>query len=317
MSELMRSMSGELTFGESFNAIRDAKPHYWVTLLLGANYGGSIFNLRKRLSFIGPLLRWAPSLSKTAKEAVRCVTQHRELTLEKTRKRIQMDDSHHTEDFFAHAIKTGYRDENQLANQANVFINAGASTSAQTLATTLWFLGNPANAQCLVRLQEEVRSSFKEYEDITSYSVSQLSYLNAVLEETMRIMPPSPVGPPRISPGEVVDGIYVPKGVYVSTDIWSIHRDPRTIERPEKFEPSRWLGSNRPYTVPFSIGPRMCIGVNLAYMEMRIILAKIVYSFDWALTEDFDWIKSSKLFQLWTKPKLSVHFTSAKNGRSR
>ena len=222
-----------------------------------------------------------------------------------------MGESHRTEDFFAHALKMGYRDENELANQANVFINAGASTSAQTLATVLWFLSAPAHAHYLTRLQEEVRSSFAKYEDITGDTVSQLSYLNAVLEETMRIFPPSPVGPPRISPGETVDGIYVPKGVYVSTDVWTLHRNPRLMERPEEFDPSRWLGSNRPYTVPFSIGPRMCIGVNLAYIEMRIILAKLVYSYDWTLTKDIDWLKSSKLFQLWTKPDLMVQFTTA------
>ena len=242
---------------------------------------------------------------------MKCVTQHRALTLEKTKKRIQMGESHRTEDFFAHAIKTGYRDENELAKQAEVFINAGASTSAQTLATVMWFLSAPAHAHYLARLKEEVRGSFAKYEDITSDTVSQLSYLNAVLEETMRVFPPSPVGPPRISPGEKIDGIYVPKGVYVSTDIWSLHRDPRLMERPEEFDPERWLGSNRPYTVPFSIGPRMCIGVNLAYIEMRIILAKLVYSYDWALTQDVDWLESSKLFQLWTKPDLMVQFTPA------
>ena len=310
-AKLTRDESGELTFGEPFNAIRDAQPNYWITLLLGANYGGSIFSLRNRLPLVGPLLRWAPSLSSTAAEAVKCMTQHRTLTLEKTKKRIQMGESHRTEDFFAHAIKMGYKDENELANQANVLINAGASTSAQTLATALWFLSNPDNAHCLTRLQEEVRGSFARYEDITSDSVSQLSYLNAVLEETMRIFPPSPVGPPRISPGETVDGIYVPKGVYVSTDIWTLHRDPRLMESPEKFDPSRWLGDNRPYTVPFSIGPRMCIGVNLAYIEMRIILAKLVYSYDWTLTKDIDWLESSKLYQLWTKPNLMVQFSPA------
>lgn len=254
-------------------------------------------------------MRWAPSLSKTAKEAVKCITQHRALSLEKTKKRIEMGESHHTEDFFAHAIKTGYTGENQLANQANVFLNAGASTSAQTLATTIWYLCT--NTDCLAHLQEEVRSSFARYEDVTSESVSQLSYLNAVLEESMRVIPPSPVGPPRVSPGETVDGVYVPKGVYVSTDIWSIHRDPRLMERPEDFDPSRWLGNNKPYTVPFSIGPRMCIGVNLAYMEMRIIIAKMVYSYDWTLTKEVDWLESSKLLMVWTKPELMVRFTKA------
>ncbi|KAI1499842.1 putative cytochrome P450 [Biscogniauxia marginata] len=312
---------GELTFGESFNAVRETKSHYWVTLLLGANYGGSIFNLQKRFSIIGPILRWAPRLSKTAENAVKCVMQHRTLTLEKTKKRIEMGPSHKTQDFFAHILQYGTekdKDANILANQANVLLNAGAETSAQTLGTTMWFLANPAYAHCLKQLQDEVRGAFDRYEDITGDRVSQLLYLNAVLEEALRIMPPSPVGPPRISPGETVDGLYVPAGTYVSADIWSIHHDERNTARPWEFDPLRWLadGDKRPFSVPFSIGPRMCIGVNLAWIEMRIALAKTVYSFDWALEKDTpNWFRESKLYQLWQKPKLMVKLSAASQSR--
>ncbi|RYP67691.1 hypothetical protein DL771_007098 [Monosporascus sp. 5C6A] len=91
------------------------KPHYWISLLLGANYGGGLFILRNRLSLVCPLLRWAPSFSKTTADTVRCVTQHQAIKLENIWKLVEMGWSHRTEDFFA----------------------AGAATSAQTLAPTL------------------------------------------------------------------------------------------------------------------------------------------------------------------------------------
>lgn len=203
---------------------------------------------------------------------------------------------------------------------AGSFLTAGAETSATALAATVWYLSRPAYAHCLARLQDEVRNGFVRYEDITGDAVAQLPYLNAVLEETMRLMPPSPVGPPRVSPGDTVDGVYVPKGVYVSADIWSFTRDPRNVGGPAEpgvFEPSRWIepGRTRPYSAPFIIGPRMCIGVNIAWLEMRVTLAKLAYAFDLELkdAEGNDWLGRCQLLQLWKKPKLMVRFTARRN----
>lgn len=181
----------------------------------------------------------------------------------------------------------------------------------------MWFLSRPAHAHCLARLRDEVRGGFARYEDMTGDAAARLPYLNAVLEETMRIMPPSPVGPPRVSPGETVDGVYIPKGVYVSADVWSLARDPRNVEgpaAPDVFEPARWTepGRARPYSAPFIIGPRMCIGVNLAWMEMRVTLAKMVYAFDWESAgevEGGDWLEQCQVLQLWKKPKLMIRCT--------
>ncbi|KAI3392899.1 hypothetical protein diail_4986 [Diaporthe ilicicola] len=304
-----------LAFGESFGAIRSGEPNYWVSLLHGATYGSSVGLLAKRIAILGPILRWAPRFSQGAADAIKAMEQHAALTLEKTRARIQMGNEHGVEDFLAPAI--GKLSEEQLAHQGSVFLTAGAETSATALAAAAWFLSRPAHAQCLARLQDEVRSGFARHEDITGDAVAQLPYLNAVLEETMRIMPPSPVGPPRVSPGETVGGVYVPKGVYVSADIWTFTRDPRNVEGPvgpDVFEPSRWIepGKVRPYSAPFIIGPRMCVGVNLAWMEMRITLAKMVYVFDWESigeVEGGDWLEQCQLLQLWKKPKLMIRYT--------
>lgn len=241
---------GELTFGESFNATRDNKSHPWVFILLDATYSGSIFNLRKRLAFVGPLLRWMPYVSTTARAAVESITQHGAMTLAKTRKRIETGPAQSStseramvDDFLAHAIRTGSMSDTELANQAMVILTAGAETSATVLTSTLWYLSLPEYAHCLKRLKSEIRSTFDNAQYVTGDATARLPYLNAVLEETMRIFPPSPVGPPRVSPpgGELVDGTFIPGGTYVSTDVWTIHRDSRTVgDFPDKFIPERW-----------------------------------------------------------------------------
>ncbi|KAF9894168.1 hypothetical protein FE257_009141 [Aspergillus nanangensis] len=273
---------GELTFGESFNATRDNKSHPWVSILLDATYSGSIFNLRKRLAFVGPLLRWMPYISPTARAAVESIAQHGAMTLAKTRKRIEAGPARSgntgnpalVDDFLAHAIRGGMSDT-ELANQAMVMLTAGAETSATALTAALLFLSQPVNAPCLARLRAEVRGAFTTAADVTGDGTARLPYLNAVLEETLRLFPPSPVGPPRVSPlgGESVDGVFIPGGV---------------------------------------IGPRMCIGVTLAWIEMRIALARTVLAFDWELAEDVhpsgDWVEESRLKQLWKKPPLMIRF---------
>lgn len=136
----------------------------------------------------------------------------------------------------------------------------------------------------------------------------------------MRTFPPVAVGLPRVSPGEFVDGVYVPEGIYVSTDIMSLHRNPRNAPSPHEFDPERWLGkdeSERPYTVSFSIGPRMCIGVNLAYLEMRIAIAKVAFAYDWDFaTDPGDWTANCRLTQLWKKPALLCHFVRRRGALS-
>lgn len=87
---------------------------------------------------------------------------------------------------------------------------------------------------------------------------------------------------------------------------------------PFEFHPERFLeGENAAFEAdqrdvlqPFSFGPRNCIGRNLAYAEMRTILARLVWNFDLALApEGKGWLDRQKVFNLWAKPELPVFLT--------
>ena len=79
------------------------------------------------------------------------------------------------------------------------------------MATTTYLLLK--HPEVYEKLKNEVRTHYQNYDDINIASASQLPYFMAVLKESMRIFPPAPQGLPRKSPGWMVDGHYVPKGV--------------------------------------------------------------------------------------------------------
>ncbi|ETS85581.1 hypothetical protein PFICI_03606 [Pestalotiopsis fici W106-1] len=296
---------GDLTFGESFGAVEKAQSHAWVDMLLNALYGTTVMAMTKRAPILQYLLPWL-----IPKSALESLALHQQFTFEKVRRRIEIGDSNRREDLFAHVIRNKLQTEEQMVQEATLFLMAGAETAATTLTTAFYFIIRHPDVQ--QKLHTELDKAFSSYESITGDAVAKLPYLNAVLEETMRTFPPVPPGPPRVSPGEYVDGIYVPKGTYVSTDIMSLHRHPLNAPSPHTFDPERWLKNDRekPYTAPFSIGPRMCIGVNLAWLEMRVTLAKIAYAYDWKFaTDPGDWPNTCRLTQLWKKPALKCLFS--------
>ncbi|KAK7969632.1 hypothetical protein PG996_001927 [Apiospora saccharicola] len=285
---------GHLTFGEPFGAVKEARSHYWVSILLDSLLTVSPYSMRPRMPILGLLLNLVPYCSRSAQAIIESNKHHANLTLEKVRKRIDLGDTH-IDDFFDHVLKHGDLNEAELASEANVLLSAGAETSSTALAATF---------------------CFKSYQAITGDAVATLPYLNATLEESMRLFAPVPTGGPRISPGESVDGQYIPQGTAVAGAAFAVFRDPRCVPAHDAFEPERWLGerkqTEKPYSQPFSTGPRACLGINLSWLEMRITLAKLVYRYDWALEKDqsqgYDWIAGCKMHFMWKKPELMAHF---------
>jgi cytochrome P450 len=123
-------------------------------------------------------------------------------------------------------------------------------------------------------------------ETVSSATLSRLPILNAVINETMRILPAVQQDWPRDVPpeGAVLAGKFLPGGTIVYLQMYTVHTDPNLWEDPDKFMPERWLKENPTdaldETMPFSRGVRACIGRNLAEAELRMMLSMLVYYFE-------------------------------------
>ncbi|PSN61426.1 cytochrome P450 [Corynespora cassiicola Philippines] len=296
---------GDLAFGEPFQAVENACTHPWIALIFDAARWSILFHVKERF----PLLKFLiPFL--VPKDMVSRFEQHHLLTKQKTQKRIELGTSNNREDFFAYMMRKGGLSEAELQAQASVLIIAGSETTSTALSGILHLL--LTNPECLSALQKEVRERFSSLNEITGDSTRQLPFLIGVIEEGLRMFSPTPIGRPRISPGAMVDGHYVPAGTLVSTHPTSLSYDPRYWYRPEKFLPERWIGDGygdeKRASKPFSSGPRACMGTNLAYLEMRIIIAKMIFAYDWERKSEGDWMGKAKFYSFWEKPENRVVF---------
>jgi cytochrome P450 len=140
--------------------------------------------------------------------------------------------------------------------------------------------------------------------------VNTLDYMLACIDETFRLYPPVPGAlPRRTAIGDNLAGKYVPANTTIAIYQWAIYRSSKYFSRPEEFIPERWTGDpefqndNRAVVMPFSNGPRNCVGRNLAYVEIRLVLARLLFNFDIKATpETQGWLKGQKVYLLWDKP---------------
>lgn len=216
--------------------------------------------------------------------------------------------------------------KSELLPTVSTLIIAGSETTATLLsATTYFILTHPSS---LAKLQAEVRNAFQNEEEINIVSVNSLSYMLAVLNEVLRLYPPSPSSFNRVTPaaGCHIAGRFVPGNTNVAVNQWSANHSPSNFVRPDEFVPERWMGGegdvdgefagdNRRVVQPFSVGRRDCIGRNLAYAEMRLILAQLVWNFDMELAgESRGWMENLRVFLVYEKRPLMVHLKPVVRG---
>lgn len=149
-----------------------------------------------------------------------------------------------------------------LQSQAILLVVAGSETTATALSGITYYLCK--DPRVYEKLTDEIRSAFSHFDQITGRATERLPYLKAVIEEGLRIYPPIPAGLPRISPGETVDGHYVPKGTIVSVNTYAATHVEANFHDAFKFIPERWLDpdckDNKAASQPFLLGSRVCLG---------------------------------------------------------
>ncbi|KAI0100353.1 cytochrome P450 [Nemania sp. FL0031] len=169
---------------------------------------------------------------------------------------------------------------------AELLMVAGTETSSSLLTgLTYYLIRNPDKMNILT---DEVRGAFSSDNDLTFESLCKLEYLNACIREGLRVYPPVPSAIPRVIPegGNPVMGKWLPAGTRVSVHPTAAYLSPANFRDAHEFVPERWLGDPkykddvREAHQPFSFGPRNCLGMNMAWHEMRLLLAKLVFNFD-------------------------------------
>ncbi|KAK9069921.1 hypothetical protein SSX86_010319 [Deinandra increscens subsp. villosa] len=165
---------------------------------------------------------------------------------------------------------------------------AGTDTTQTTLVWTMSELIR--NPKVMKKLQKEIMEVAEGRSIICEEDLEKLTYLKAIIKETLRLHPPVPLLLPRISMQDVkLMGYDVAVGTHVIINAWAIGRDPTLWEESNEFRPERFLNDSINYQVlqfewlPFGAGRRSCPGVQFSVPVIELALANIIYKFDMTL----------------------------------
>ncbi|KRT79163.1 cytochrome P450 [Oryctes borbonicus] len=172
-----------------------------------------------------------------------------------------------------------------ICQEVDTFMFEGHDTTATSISFALFSLAaNPEVQETAFAEQKEIFITDMQrpaaFEDL-----KKMLYLKMVIMESLRTYTTIPVYARAID--EVVDwnDVLIPKHTVVNLNAYALHHDPNVYPNPEKFDPERFnsdtLGTNNPFVfVPFSAGPRNCIGQKFAMLQMQCILSIILRSFE-------------------------------------
>ncbi len=187
------------------------------------------------------------------------------------------------EDILAKLIEEGEArgdplSDSELRDELITLVAAGHETTATTMA---WCFSHLlADPVALARARAEVRTALGPRGDFRAERLEKLPFLDAIVQETMRVSPPFPAILRVLARDARVAGFDLPAGTYVAPSPWLAQRDPATWPDPARFRPERWLAPGMKAGpgeyLPFGGGPRICIGRSFAFFEMRLVLAGLL-----------------------------------------
>ncbi|XP_028787488.1 geraniol 8-hydroxylase-like [Neltuma alba] len=163
-----------------------------------------------------------------------------------------------------------------------------------TSSTIEWAMAELVrNPEKLKKVKEELKQAINEDEQLEDFHISKLPFLRAIVKETLRLHPSFPLLVPHKTEDEVqLCGCFmVPKNAQVLINVWAIGRDPSVWDDPKQFMPERFSATEIDFKghdfelIPFGAGRRICPGLPLANRTIHIVLASLLYHFDWKLAD--------------------------------
>ncbi|WOG97579.1 hypothetical protein DCAR_0416920 [Daucus carota subsp. sativus] len=175
----------------------------------------------------------------------------------------------------------------------NLF-TAGTDTSSSTVE---WAIAEVLrHPKVLAQARKELDSVIGPGRLVTELDLPRLPYLEAIVKETFRLHPSTPLSLPRMASESCeINGYSIPEGSTLLVNVWAIARDPKAWADPLEFRPERFLpGGERPNAdvrgndfevIPFGAGRRICAGLSLGLRMVQLLTATLVHAFDWTLAD--------------------------------
>ncbi|XP_064614553.1 cytochrome P450 4F12-like [Liolophura sinensis] len=215
------------------------------------------------------------------------------------------------------------RDENgtgltfkEIRDEVDTFLFEGHDTTKAALSWCLYCLGKYPEEQRKVR--EEVIRVFADKQELEWEDIQQLQYTSLFLKEVLRMYPSAPQISRVTTRPVTIDGIELPEGSTIEVHIYALHHNPLIWKDPETFKPARFslenFAKHDPYSfIPFSAGPRNCIGQVFALNEIKTVLACLVKWFEFGFDEAHeDKVLLQPLGTLKSKHGIKVRVTPCK-----
>ncbi|XP_075543489.1 cytochrome P450 4V2-like isoform X2 [Dermacentor variabilis] len=161
---------------------------------------------------------------------------------------------------------------------------AGTDTTTSAVGWAFYMLG--LHPKVLAKVHQELDDIFGSdtERDITGEDLKRMKYLDICFKESLRLFPAAPLIGRVLDEDLVVDGYKIPKGVTCFVNIYSLHRNPECFKDPDLYIPERFLtsevGNRHPFSyIPFSGGPKNCLGQRFAILEAKTLLAKVLLKY--------------------------------------
>jgi len=187
----------------------------------------------------------------------------------------------------AHDEKTtgnvGRLTDEEIVAQSVLFLLTGSDTTGNMLSFTVYFLAMNPDVQ--EKLRKHIKEAMDYNADESLYDVAKsIEYLDCVIKETLRLCPTIPMINRECSEDHDLNGMHIPAGTEIVFATYAMHHDPDAWPDPEKFDPERFRGPDKDARhafqfLPFGAGPRSCIAMRFALMEIKIVLMRILMKY--------------------------------------
>ncbi|XP_017240707.1 cytochrome P450 71B34 isoform X2 [Daucus carota subsp. sativus] len=200
----------------------------------------------------------------------------------------------------------GFTFDHVKAILMNIILAATDTSAAAIIWAMTLLIKNPASME---KVQQEVRDLGRQRGFVDEDDIEKLVYLKAVVKEVLRLWPPAPILRRETTEKCVVSGYDIEAKTWVYVNTYAIGRDPECWDNPDEFLPERFMNNSIDFRgqdfelIPFGAGRRICPGISMGATTTELVLANLLYSFNWELPPG----KNREDIDMAAQPGLTVH----------